>query len=178
MTLGHAKEIFVTDLARSQIRKSVFEALSRIDPANRPPQSIPGGSTRTYGTKVQWVTDSWVTPSELPSLPAVQFRFARTVYDGRQSMTLGATIDLLVRVVVGLDDSTDESLLGARLDLLIDDVIAAMMGSYRSGGFSYAVYPLEDEEHDPIKGGKRAATLRFQIKYTRRYTLDSRETER
>jgi len=162
--------IFVNDLGRSQIRRTIFQALLRIQPENRP-----DNSNRNFGTAVQLVTDAWVTPEEVTDLPAVQLRFSRTNYHSRQSETLNAQLFFQLRCIVGLDDWTDESLLGARLDLLMDDVIAAMYSNYRAAGFAYEVSLLEDFEEEPIEGGKRSAVMHWQMHYTRSYGLDARE---
>lgn len=161
--------IYVIDVGRSQIRRTIFRALSEINPAN-----TPANSGRAYETTVQLVTDNWVDIDQIDQLPAILFRFARTEYQSRQSHTLNARLLFEVFAVIGSKEST---LLSGRLDALIDDIIAAIYSNYRADGFAYEVTLLNDVELPPTESGKRAVRMNWQTHYTRSYRLDSREPQ-
>lgn len=155
---------FVPELPRSQIRRSIFDTLCSINTANTAP-----GNTLPFGTDVRQVLDAWTTEDEITDLPAIQFRFDTAVNEAQQSQELRIIQTFETRLVVGGRKET----LGAQIDRLRDDVIAALYANSRFGGYGYGLQLLSEQEIPQADQTRRTLIARWEMRYTRVETIEA-----
>lgn len=156
----------IPGIPRSQIRHNVRLALEQIHPNNSPTID----PTKKYGSHVQRVESRrGVSNTTKPSdMPWVGMRIAEHTSENFPSGVLvgDLQVELTLRVRGINEAAADDA-----LDMLIDDVIAAMYSNYANDGATYqaALIAVRDQEtEEPFES---EAVLIFGFKYQRGYGI-------